>query len=240
MIKTIIVDDEPSAIKVLKLMIGQHCPELQIVATSDNISDAYQQIISLNPNLIFLDINMPKGNGLELLERIQHQSLKTVLTTAYQQFAIEALRLSALDYLLKPIGKEELRSAVDRYNSKDESTSKVVGNFDNHNPRISIKTVDGLTILNLQDIQFIESFRNYSIFHNGVEEIVSSKSLGEYETFLEGLGFVRIHRSTIVQVSQIKKLRRGKNWSVKLISNRELEVSRKNQEELNRALEKSL
>lgn len=240
MIKTIVVDDEPSAVKVLKLMIGQHCPELQVIATSDNISDAYQQITMLNPDLLFLDINMPNGNGLELLERVQHLSISTVLTTAYQQFAIEALRLSALDYLLKPIGKEELRAAVDRYNSKSDNNSKTVGSFNNENPRIAIKTVEGLTILNLKDIQFIQSFKNYSIFHSGAEEIVSSKSLGEYETLLEDLGFIRIHRSSIVQVSQIKELRRGKNWSVKLISNRELEVSRNKQTEISDALERSL
>lgn len=236
MYKAIIVDDEPKAIKVLSLLLNQYCPEVEIVGTASNINDGYRLIIEINPNLLFLDINMPNGSGLELLERIQHLNTNTILTTAYQQFAIEALRLSALDYLLKPIAKEELINAVNRLNDKKKESARTIGHFDNENPKISIKTIDGLTILNLKDIQFVQSHKNYSIFHIGMDEIVSSRSLGDYEELLEGFGFIRVHRSTIVQVSHIKELKKGRNWTIILQSNHKIEVSRNKHEELNQAL----
>lgn len=233
MVKTIIVDDEPNAVKVLKLLVHQHCPELQVVGSADNISEAYRMIVEHNPQLLFLDINMPNGNGLELLERIQHLETETILTTAYQQFAIEALRLSALDYLLKPIARDELIIAVNRLNKKRET--KVIGHFQD-NPKITIKTVDGINVINLREIQFIQSHKNYSVFHNGCEEIISSKSLGDYEILLKDFGFIRIHRSTLVPISQIKELKRGRNWTITLNSNQKLEVARNKHEELSQIL----
>lgn len=236
MYKTIIIDDEPHAVKVLSLMLEQHCPEAEKVGTADNISDGYKLIIELTPDLVFLDINMPNGSGLDLLKRIQHLKIAVILTTAHHEFAIDALRLSAADYLLKPIAKDELRSAMDRINNKIVQSDSSKPDQSIENTKISIKTVDGLTILNLDEIEYVQSDKNYSIFFNKGSEIISSKPLGEYEEVLLSPSFIRIHRSTIVSVSHIRELKKGKNWSVVLTSGKMLEVARSKRDEISQLL----
>ncbi len=235
MIKALLVDDEPNALKALRLLIQKHCPEIEILAETDNITDAYKQIVELNPELIFLDINMPNGSGLELLERIQGFNIEVIFTTAYQEYAIKALRLSALDYLLKPISHEELKTAISRFVSQkfkyDYSLVSEILSSEKLR-RIAINTQGGVRILNVADIMYLKSDKNYSIFYLVEQNVVASRALGEFEKLLHGHGFIRIHRSTLINVSHIREYKKGKEPKVLLGDGTELEVSRSRKEEL--------
>ena len=235
MIKALLVDDEPKALKALRLLIRKHCPEVEILAETHNITNAYKQIIELSPELIFLDISMPGGSGLELLERIQGQNIEVIFTTAYQEYAIKALRLSALDYLLKPISHDELKKAVSRFVSQkfkyDYSLVSEILSSEKLR-RIAIHTHGGVQIVNVADIRYLKSDKNYSVFYLVEQNVVASKALGEFEKLLHGHGFVRIHRSTLININHVREYRKGKEPKVLLEDGTELEVSRGRRDEL--------
>ena len=233
MIKTLIVDDEPRAIKTLQLLLERNCPDLQIVASSKNIHEAFEELKNHKIDLMFLDINMPQGSGIELLERISQFDLKIIMTTAHKEFAIEALRHSVLDYLLKPIDKVDLKKAIDRF-YKSQIQEKVLENESNH---ISVNTVDGISLIKLSEILFIESDKNYSSFHLENEVITSSKSIGEYEKKLETAHFFRIHRSYLVNLKMVKMFKRGKNPYLILKNDHQLEIAKNRKDAVLEAIE---
>ncbi|MEP1032313.1 LytTR family DNA-binding domain-containing protein [Ekhidna sp.] len=225
-IKTLLVDDEPRAIKTLKLLLEKHVPEVNVIGIANNIQQAFTIIRDDKPELVFLDVNMPNGTGLELIERIKSLSVKVILTTAYQEHAIEALRLSVLDYLLKPIDKSELKRAINRYFELTYAEQPVL-----EAQKITINTADGMHIMELNKIHYIQSDKNYSVFHTEEGTLVSSKSLGYYEQLLHG-SFLRIHRSYIVNLNQIKHLKKGKIFQAVLSNGDILEVSKSKKDEL--------
>lgn len=237
MIKALLVDDEPRALKSLRLLLEKHCPEVQILNETDNIHTAFQLIFETKPQVIFLDINMPNGSGLELLEKIQDLDVEVIFTTAHQEHALKALKLSALDYLLKPINQEELRSSIEKFIKRNNYPVKnyaLVKEILNGGKlqRIAINSLDGIKIIEVSDILYLESDRNYSTFHYGEQRVIASKPLGEYEKMLKEHGFVRIHRSTLINLDRMKEYKRGKDSRVLLDNGTELEVSRNRKEEL--------
>jgi len=244
MIKALLVDDEPQARKSLRILIEKHCPEVHIHGEAENITEAYQFIVNESPNLVFLDISMPNGTGLELLEQIDGLDVEVIFTTAHHEFAIKALRLSALDYLLKPVDYSELKKAVSRYSMKkwrmnDYSIVKEV--LAGKKPkRIAINALDRIHIVNVEDILYLKSDKNYSTFFLPTQEIIASKPLGEFEELLRDYGFIRIHRSTIININRIQEFKRGRDPQVILDNGTELEVSRTRKDELLSKLKSTL
>ncbi|MEP1095640.1 MAG: LytTR family DNA-binding domain-containing protein [Cyclobacteriaceae bacterium] len=235
MIKVLCVDDEPRALKALRILIERHCPDIEIIGETYNIADAYKLILELSPQLIFLDINMPGGSGLELLERIKDLSLDVIFTTAHHEYAIAALRLAALDFLLKPIDSKELQDAVARFAGKkvkyDYSlVSEILKGV--KLKRIAVNTQLGVQILGVADIMYLKSDKNYSTFHLLGRQIIASRPLGEFERLLGSHGFVRIHRSTLVNCEHIQEYRKGREPRVILENGTELEVARNRKDEL--------
>ena len=240
MIRTVLIDDEPGAIESLEALLEKHCPEVEIVGQANNIHEGYEVITSNLPDLVFLDINMPKGSGLELVDRIKHLNVKVIFTTAHQEYAIKAVRLSAVDYLLKPISFLELLEAVDRYNrhtqKQNYSTNygllKDLMDKSKKLERIAVVDLQGVQVIETSNISHIEASKNYSIFHllEG-EDVVASKSMGEYEKLLDGSDFLRVSRSIIVNVSFIKRYLK-KEGSVVLKDGQEVLVSNSRKDEL--------
>ncbi|WP_421762856.1 LytR/AlgR family response regulator transcription factor [Ekhidna sp.] len=232
MIKSLIVDDEPRAVKALQITLERHCPEIDLIATASNIDDAFRIILSKKPDLVFLDINMPNGTGLDLLERIKDtEECKVIFTTAYEEHAITAFRLSAIDYLLKPIDKVELIQAINRYKKrKIDSERKKISVFTElykkqHPERIAINTLEGVHVVDIDDLYFLSSEKNYTNFHLEKSIIIASKAIGEYEKWLNLDQFVRIHRSYIINLSKVKEFDKKKN-GVMLQNELFIEVSR--------------
>ncbi|MEM6829757.1 MAG: LytTR family DNA-binding domain-containing protein [Bacteroidota bacterium] len=235
-ISALLVDDEEKALKTLRLLIEKYCPEVEIVDQVENIDDAYQSIIKYDPNMLFLDINMPQGSGLDLLKRIQGIDTEVIFTTAHQEYAIKALRLSALDYLLKPIDPEDLIGAVSRYKerSREKRDYTLINEILNEKmpKRIAISSLDGVKVVNVEDIQYLSADKNYTTFHLNDGELIVSKSLGEFEKLLQDYEFFRVHRSVLINMVHLAEYKKGKEARVRLNNGVELEVSRNRKDQL--------
>ncbi len=232
MITSLIVDDEPRAIKALEILLERHCPEITVLGKASNINEAYEEIVKKKPDLVFLDINMPNGSGLDLLKRISDtEQTKVIFTTAYDEHAIQAFRLSAIDYVLKPVDKDELIQAINRY--KVQSNHSAHGEYtllsqilDKQNERrIAVNTTDGVHVINLEEVFYLSSEKNYTTFHFHDSAIVASKPLGDYEKLLAEFQFVRVHRSYLINLKKIREYNK-KRMGVVLENDEFIEVSR--------------
>lgn len=210
MIRCVIVEDEEMARKVLKSLLAQYCPDVMVCAEADDITSGQEMIEAFRPDLVFLDIEMPGGSGFKLLNNIKDIDFEVVFITAYEQFAIKAIRHDALDYLLKPVDPKELIAAVEKV--KDAKYKKTLKKqydslLKNINPeqltvkKISISTSDKIHLIEVDDIIRCESDNYYTIiyFKDGTSLLVS-KTLKEMEQKLEEYDFVRTHKSHLVNM----------------------------------------
>ena len=210
MIRCVIVEDEEMARKVLKSLLAQYCQDVMVCAEADDITSGQEMIEAFRPDLVFLDIEMPGGSGFKLLNNIKDIDFEVVFITAYEQFAIKAIRHDALDYLLKPVDPKELVAAVEKV--KDAKYKKTLKKqydslLKNINPdqltvkKISISTSDKIHLIEVDDIIRCESDNYYTIiyFKDGTSLLVS-KTLKEMEQKLEEYNFVRTHKSHLVNM----------------------------------------
>ncbi len=236
MITAFIIDDEPTSLEALGLKIGRISSEIDIIGAFTSAIDATPKIEELSPDLIFLDIEMPEMDGFNFLEQFPNRNFEVIITTAHDEYAIRAVRQSAIDFLLKPVSISELREAIERVKQKlsikqkSEKTSsqKLNALFD----KIPVPSMRGLVFLPVNEILYLESEGNYtSIFLENKQKIVSSRNLGDYENLLENLQFFRIHHSTIINLSKIKEYLKGEGGSVILSDGTELDVSKRKKKE---------
>ncbi len=238
MIKAIIVDDELGARESLSKMLEKNCTSVQIIAKADSMQSAYESIINLHPDLVFLDIEMPNGNAFDLLEKIKEIDFDIIFTTAYDHYAIKAIKFSAIDYILKPIDPEELVQAVHRYEEKsgqknmlDKKFKTLLNNLkpENKLKKVGIPDGDGLIFINLADIIRCDSDGNYTFFIlTSGKKIVASRTLGEYEQLFADDNFFRVHRSHLINLQHVKKYLKGEGGYVIMSDNSQVEVSRRN------------
>lgn len=219
----------------LNTMIYRYCDSLNILDKCSNITDAELSIEQHKPDVVFLDIEMPGGDGFKLLDRFDHANFKVIFTTAHAEYALKALKFAALDYLLKPIDVIELRQAIQKLSlAKVSGVSKgqidilkeQVSRSSDSTSRIVLPATDGLEFYDVQSIVRCEADRAYCRFYlsNG-KTILISKALKEYEELLTGRGFFRIHKSHLVNLSYIKKYVRGKGGYIVLKDGTNLDVS---------------
>ena len=239
--KAILVDDENGSREALAKMLEKYCPQVQILAKLDSMTSALTAIQQYEPELVFLDIEMPNGSGFDLLEKIKHIDFDVVFTTAYDHYAIRAIKFSAVDYLLKPVDPEELVLAVKRVEEKrgnkkmlDEKYKMLLSNVRSESKlkKVAIPDGDGLVFISLADIIRCDSDGNYTYFilNNG-KKIISSRTLGEYEDMFDGDNFFRVHRSHLVNLDHVKKYIKGEGGYVVLSDNSQVEVSRRKKNE---------
>lgn len=238
-INCLIVDDEERAIRAMELLLSKHCPEINIVATAENIDDAYRKIIEWSPQILFLDINMSGGSGIDLLERMDGIDTQVIFTTAHQEHAITALRLSAFDYLLKPIDPEEVKNAVKRYRGqqkfRDYGLIKSIVQ-EEQLTRIIVNSQEGVQVVEIDEIDYVSADRNYCVFHLNGSSVTVSKPLVEYEKLLSAVHFLRIHKSYLVNLKKIKEYKKGKEPRIILKNGEQLELSRNRKDDLVLAL----
>ncbi len=236
MIKAIIIDDEISSTETFAIELGMYCPQVEILAKCNSPADGLAKIASLRPDLVFLDVEMPWMNGFELLQKIPKIDFEVVFVTAHDAFALNAFKVSAADYLLKPVKKEELMAAVNRVSerlAKSESANNIESLLSNINflqlniPKISFATSEGIEFLSIPDIVYCGADSNYTFIHNiDGSKLLVSKSLKQVERMLEGYHFFRIHQSYLINLSHIKKYHRGQGGSVRMVDGTELPVAR--------------
>ncbi len=240
MIHCIIIDDEKMCISTLELTLQVHCPDVIIDATCSSAEEGMKAIERFRPEVVFLDIEMPRMNGFDMLERISPVNFHIVFTTAYNQFAIKAFRYSALNYLLKPIDPDELRETVHRILQVRRAPSKEqfelllesIRHSEPRTQRIALSTGDGLLFVQTSDILYCQSESNYTYVYlvNGDRHLLA-RPLKEFEDTLSGDRFYRIHNSYLVNLDQIKKFVRGDGGYVIMNDGTQITIARARREE---------
>ncbi len=230
-IHTILIDDEKSSLVILQKLLEKNFPEIEIISTAQSVQQAIEEINKYKPDLIFLDISMPDGDGFEVLEKTDYHDFGVIFVTAYDQYAIKAFEYAALHYILKPVDPEMLKDAIERYKetSNEELTEKISAlssNLKDKPTKLILPTSSGLHIIDLNEIVRCESSNNYTTFFltNG-KKIVVSKSIQTYENLLKDSHFCRIHNKHIVNLKFIKKYVRGRGGYVVLSNGEQIEVS---------------
>jgi two-component system, LytTR family, response regulator len=229
----IIIDDEKHCIKTLTNLLETNFREVKILTTCSDSTKAYDLIQLHRPDFIFLDIEMPKLNGFDLLSKFEPLFFDVIFTTAYDSYAIKAIKYSALDYLLKPIGKEELAFAIQKLKSKHSTISPAqiqmataVRNKQMPDT-IALPTIDGLSFAYVHDIVHCTADGSYTrVFMNDKSEILISKTLGDVEELLSEYKFFRIHHSSLINLKQVKKYIRGEGGDVVMSNGQILTVAR--------------
>ena len=217
MIKALIIDDEPAAIKTLQLLIQRYIPEIKELKTTSDPAEGIFLLKSFEPHILFLDIQMPVMNGFDVLKYFPIVNFNLIFTTAYDEYAIQAIRFSALDYLLKPIDADELRAAVDKYMIKEilhMNNQALYNNFlqnisakDNKDFKLALSTNEGTFFYLPEQIIRLEGESNYTkIFFTENKSLLTSKTLREFEDLLSLHGFIRIHKSHIINKKYIANL----------------------------------
>jgi two-component system LytT family response regulator len=225
MINAIIIDDEERSVENLESMLKTHCPEVNIIAKRHCVPSGFEAIRTLKPQLVFLDVDMPPYTAFDLLRMFDYIHFDVVFVTAFDHFAIDAIKFSALYYILKPIRAEELIEAVQRAKSKNEADEPMNMNFfkeiadGSEITSIVIQTHRGAKSMKFFDIIYIKAEGNYSTFilKNG-EKITSSQTLKNYENMLGGKGFFRCHKAFLINLKNLSNSHYLKDENV-LMSN---------------------
>ncbi len=209
MIKAVLIDDIPAAIKMLESDLQTHCPEIEVIGKAASVVSAAKLLRELKPDVVFLDIELEDGNAFDLLQILPEISFKIIFVTASDKYAIRAFRFSAIDYLLKPIDIDELKDAVQKIKNSDskEKIDVLLDHWSNKNAsdRIALHSNDEIKIVNLLDIVRCESDNNYTNFYFvNKGRFLVTRTLKSYDQLLSESGFIRVHQSHLVNIKHIK------------------------------------
>ena len=248
MITTIIVDDEKNSCEALQILLNDNCPEVHITAICNSGEEALQKIQLLHPQLIFLDIEMPNMNGFQLLEQLPKIDFELIFTTSYDQYAIKAIKFSALDYLLKPVDREELQKAVQKVLKKVngsisqqlEILLQKVNQPSIPVKRVALPTMQGLELVEINSIISCSANNNYTeFFLSDKKKILVSRTLKETEEMLEDYAFMRVHHSHIINLNEITRYIKGEGGYLIMTDGSTVDVSRSRKEILMQKLQPS-
>ena len=238
MVRTILVDDEPRGLNTLKKLLQEYCSELKVVAECANADSAKEKIELLEPQLVFLDISLPDKSGFDLLAELEKINFEIIFVTAHNQYTLQAFHYSAVDYLVKPIDEDLLVGAVKRavkrvhVSSINNSISTLLHNISQPGSpgemKLCIPSIKGFQVVELKNVLFCEASGSYTNFHFTNQPLIcSARPIYEYEEMLADSGFIRIHKSYMVNLLHIKEYIRGEGGMVILSNAREIEVSRR-------------
>lgn len=239
-IRAIIIEDEPEAKYMLQALIEKYCPEVQIIGEASNLKKGVALIEQLLPDLVFLDIEMPGERGIHLFQYFDKIDFEVIFTTAYDQYAINAIRLSALDYLLKPIGLEELQTAIKQFKKKQnnkqlyKSLYQQLSNQSTVIPkRIALPSKNSFLFLDIDEIMYCQADGSYTTFitDEGKKHVVA-KPMKDYADLLQDLGFVRVHRSAIINLKYVEELIRTRPQSVVMRNGTQITIAQSRKEYL--------
>jgi two-component system LytT family response regulator len=240
-INAIIVDDEAHSYKTLDAMLKRYCPQVNVAATCTNGADALKAIKQLNPDLVFLDVEMPKMNGFEMLEELPSVNFHLIFVTSYDAYALKAIRFSAIDYLLKPVDREELQKAVQKVMQRMDAPLpeqlKIILERMHHpsssSNKIALPTMEGLQMIAVNTIISCEADDNYTtLMLKNNKKIVVSCTLKVIEELLEEHAFIRVHRSFLVNLDEIEKYVKGDGGYLVMSDGSQILISRNKKEEL--------
>ncbi len=238
-LKAILVDDELNSLQNLQFKIREYCPSVRVVDQTQNPEEAIRMIQQHKPDVIFLDIEMPRMSGFKMLEQIPEVDFEVIFITAYNHYAINAIRISAFDYLVKPVAIEDLQQTVDRLgnfkikktNERAKLLKQNLANPKSQDDHIAIPTNDGLEFIQIKQIIRIESSSNYSklVLQNG-QQLLVTRQLKDFEELLQDYRFYRVHHSHLVNLNFIAKYIRGDGGQISMRNGDMVDVSRRKKE----------
>ncbi len=239
----IILDDEKSACRVLNSMLDEYCPKIKVKFVTQDPYEALEKMKEIKPQILFIDINMPKMSGFEFIDKLEGFSGKIIFTTAYDQYAIQAFKYAAFDYLLKPIHVERLEETAERLqkefkpNENNNSIRELLAYVNKEDTpsasTLAIPYNGDMRFIEKERICYIEASGNYCVLHCEKEKHTISKTLKEYETLLDSSVFIRTHKSFLVNVKKIEKYTPKNGGSVILFNGIQVPVSRRKRHLLN-------
>jgi len=240
-ISTVVIDDEPKNIKIMKNLLEEFCPQVQLVGEANTASKGKELIQQKSPQLVFLDIEMPYGNGFDLLNELMPIDFELVFVTAFDKYMLQALKYSALDFLLKPVNIDELKKAVRNaeirifQNTINQQLSVLLDNLKKQEPglkKIAIPTPEGFDFIPISDILRCEAQGAYTEIHTiHPKKLLVSRPLKDYENLLPEDIFFRIHNSHLINLNYIKKYSRGRGGYVELEDGSIIEVAIRRKDE---------
>jgi two-component system LytT family response regulator len=240
MLNAIIVDDEPYCCEILAAMLETECPQVNIVSICNNAGTAMAAIEKHSPEIVFLDVEMPRMNGFEMLEKLPSINFHIIFTTSYDQYALKAIRFSALDYLLKPVDREELKRAVQKAEDRvqvpiPQQLQLLLEKLKQPTQpisKIALPTIEGLQMIAIDNIIYCESDDNYTrMYLKNKKKLLVTRSLKELEEMLESYSFLRIHRSYLANLNETEKYIKGEGGYLIMSDGSHVDVS-KNRKEL--------
>lgn len=240
MIRAICIDDEKNSLEMIEWLLKTYCPEVEIIAMTQLPEEGVNLIQQLHPDVVFLDIEMPRMNGFDVLEKLKEIKFEVIFTTAYDQFAVKAFRYAAFNYLLKPIDSEELMGTVARLKQKlsvpgtaqIELLLQSVLNKEKQIDRIALSTNDGLIFVQTKDISYCQAESNYTkVVLENQQKILVAKTLKEIDETLAGKDFFRVHHSYLVNVNHIQKFVRGEGGYIIMPDGTQITISRSKKDE---------
>ncbi|MBC6112665.1 LytR/AlgR family response regulator transcription factor [Pedobacter fastidiosus] len=241
MLKAIIIDDEPDCVKLLALQLKMYCKQVDVIGEYTHSEDGLLGIKELQPDLVFLDIEMPMMNGFQLLEKLGDINFSLVFVTAYDQFAVKAFRFSALDYLLKPIAGNDLTTAVKKAEARkwpekqqlEILKQQLKGDEKIWPEKIALPFQNGVTFVELKQLIYCKSDNNYTHFYLADnQQYTVAKTLGDIQEILEERNFLRVHRQYLINLDHIKKYVRGEGNYLILSNGQSIPVARNQKERL--------
>jgi len=240
MLKAIIVDDEPYCCETIATLL-EESRDVEIVSVCHNAADALVAIRKYSPDIVFLDVEMPKMNGFEMLEHLPQVNFEIIFTTSYDQYALKAIRFSAIDYLLKPVDEEELRTAIQKVIQRSQKpiTQQLEILLQKiHQPstpinKIAMPTMEGLQMIPVDSIISCESDSNYTILQlKNSKKLIVSRTLKEIEELLEEHSFVRVHRCYLANMNEVEKYVKGEGGYLVMSDGTTIDVARNKKEVL--------
>ncbi len=249
MISTLIIDDELHIREMISQIIKDHCPEIEVIASTGSVHESVQAIQNLNPDLILLDIKMPDGTGFDLLQKLETIDFKIIFITAYEEHAIKAFQFSAIDYLLKPIDPQELVQGIQKaihaiHAEMSLKLSTLFGHLspnDSGEKKIILKTSDNIHLIKINDIIHLDSDQNYTAFHfKDNKSITVSRTLKDYEDLLIEFGFFRVHKSHLINIHYIDRFEKAEGGTVVMSNQSRIPVASRKRDQLLELFEKMI
>jgi two-component system LytT family response regulator len=234
-LKTLIVDDESDAVNFIRSIIREYCPNLEVIGSANSAKDGTKLIIEQQPELVFLDVEMPHGSGFDLLAQFPKKMFDVIFITAFNQYALKAIKFSAVDYILKPININEFVEAVDKVVEKrtqlinlNINYGELLENLKSTLPtKLAIPTFEGMEYLNTKEIVRIEADRSYCWFHlTEKRKYLVSKNLKDYQDLLSDRNFFRPHNSHLVNLGFVKKYVRQEGGYIEMTDGSQIPISR--------------
>ena len=244
MLTAIIIDDEQKGRLALRQKLEDYCPQIELAGEADSGAAGIGLIESLHPQVVFLDIEMPRMDGFDMLLNLSEKNFHLVFTTAYDQYAIKAFKYAAFDYLLKPIDIEELKATVEKLVQQPQNnTARKLAAFEQNLQqkssvkKIAIPTMDGLLFYNISDIIDLEASSNYTTIHfNGYPSLIASRTMKDFEELLPPDIFFRTHHSHIINLQYIRRYIKGDGGQIEMENGRFVDVSRRKKDEFLKAI----